>query len=126
MSKANSSVKVLRTALKRVDEGWTQHEWHRYEHGTKKHYVCLEGAIVGFCKPGEHEITRAQQEAMNVCRQIIWEKTGQTEIPTYNDEPGRTKEEIKELIKLGIIRLETDDETDYTLEDFIPRQVNGS
>lgn len=141
MSKASSPIKVLRTALKRVEKGWTQDTWHEF--GVDgKHYVCLEGAIYGYCRPGEHEVTQAQREADEVVLAIIGEKYGFTSIPTFNDFKGRvrlserayimkqnrtTVEEVMEVIKLAIIRLETtpdglDDEDIDDLLEYMDEQ----
>ncbi len=112
MSKANSPIKVLRTALKRVDKSWAQNAW--VAHDDKGNYfVCLEGAVYGYCSRNDHQVTSAQNEAIKVLEEIISERY-QTEsgiptrIPDFNDKNGRTKEEVMEVIKLGIIRLETD------------------
>lgn len=114
MSNANSAIKVLRTALKRVQKGWTQNVWMRREDG--KTYVCLEGAVYGYCDGNKHKRTKEQIEAIDVLLNIIDERYGLPAIPKFNDTPGRTEEEIEEVLKLGIIRLETDAAMDD--EDF--------
>lgn len=122
MSKANNPIKVLRTALKRVNEGWTKSHWHIFDRKTKKNYVCLEGAIYGYCDSQKHKPTLAQQQAVNVVKQIISERHGMDNIPEFNDFSETTLEDIQEVIKLGIIRLETggdglnDEEFDELLE----------
>lgn len=111
MSKANNPIKVLRTALGRVQKGWIQHHWH-YRDAEGNNFVCLEGAIYGYCDANKHTVTEAQKIAAETCRRIIFEKTGRSEIPAFNDKDGRTQEEIEEVIKLAIIRLETSDGID--------------
>jgi hypothetical protein len=118
MSKANSPIKVLRTALKRVQKGWTKQTWHAHSNGVN--YVCLEGAVYGYCNDGKHGATIAQSKAIKVLEDIIAERTGFHAIPAYNDAPERTQDEIEEVIKLGIIRLETGgDMDDQEFEDLL-------
>lgn len=117
MSKASTPIKVLRTALKRVDKGWTQGDW--YKPGDKVAYVCLEGALFGYCNAGKHGLTDAQQAARAVIQQIISERhPGHSDIPSFNDQKGRTKDEILEVIKLAIIWLETTGDGEMDDDDF--------
>lgn len=137
MSKANSPIKVLRTALKRVEKGWSKSAWHERYDGQS--YVCLEGAIYGFCNARGHE-TPAQKKAIEVVEQIILERlkdgklnisefrvkrllgqygvSGKTDgfIPAFNDDSETVKEDILEIIKLAIIRLETGGDEDEVIE----------
>lgn len=127
MSKANNAIKVLRTALKRVGKGWMQNQWSWRNSEEGITYVCLEGAVYGYCAAHEHVVTEAQTKAIQVLRRIIFERHGKTDIPEFNDDPTRSKEEVLEVIKLAIIRLETstaDDDVDEELTDFV--QPNGS
>jgi hypothetical protein len=127
MSKANSAIKVLRTALKRVTKGWTQHVWSFTDPVTGQTFVCLEGGLFGYCDQNKHGLTDAQKQARDACLEVIKDRyQGRFwSIPTFNDEPGRTQEEVQEVIKLAIIRLETtggeaSDEEDFDdLLDFI-------
>jgi hypothetical protein len=108
MSKGNSPLKVLRTAHGRIQKGWTPGTWSKKgDDGT--FYVCLEGALFGYCNASKHGLTEAQVAAHDVVLQIIRERYGMGygSIPSFNDAPGRTKEEVLEVIKLAIIRLET-------------------
>lgn len=116
MSKASSPIKVLRTALKRVDKGWRKGTWMHRNQATGEVFVCLEGAVYGYCDQNQHQTTEAQRSAIRVLREIIKEKYGFDDIPTFNDADERTQDEVKEVIKLGIIRLETDEMMDD--EDF--------
>lgn len=112
MSKANSPIKVLRTALKRVQKGWTKSTWHYYNPSDGTNYVCLEGAIYGYCPEEKHNTTPEQRQAINVVREIVREEYGYETIPTFNDAMATTKENVMEVIKLGIVRLETGGEID--------------
>lgn len=114
MSKANSPIKVLRTALKRVQKAWRQGAWS--EKGDDgNYYVCLEGALYGYCNAAK---TQAQKDAAKVCENIIFEKYGIQGIPSWNDRPNTTQEMVEEVVKLGIIRLETGgDPEDNYLDD---------
>lgn len=123
MSKANSPIKVLRTALKRVQKGWTKHHWV-WKDDNGKVYVCLEGGVYGYCNAHKHDTTEEQRTAIAVLRQIINEKYGIADIPVFNDKPERTQEEVEEVIKLGIIRLETMDDDDF--EDLLEYMDKGS
>lgn len=119
MSKAGTPIKVLRTGLKRVDKGWTQNHWS-YKGDDGVQYVCLEGALFGYCDSQKHGLTEAQKEARNVVLQIIGERYNNryADIPSFNDDRGRTKEEIQEVIKLAIIRLETTGDGEMDEDDF--------
>lgn len=113
MSKASSAIKVLRTALKRVQKGWTKKNWHYYDPYTGVNKVCLEGALFGYCEPYKHGVTAEQIKARNVCLQIIHERyPAYDSIPAFNDAEERTQDEVMEVIKLGIIRLETGGDED--------------
>lgn len=122
MSKGNSAVKVLRTALKRVQKGWTQHVWYRKDPETGQTFVCLEGALYGYCSLQDHQLTPAMREARDFVIEIIKERyDGRFDgIPAFNDNPKRTQEEVEEVTKLALIRAETsggDDEASNE-EDF--------
>jgi hypothetical protein len=129
MSKGNSAIKVLRTADKRIDKGWIQHEWSFRDPTTGQMFVCLEGALFGYCNATKHGLTEAQVRARDLVLEIIKERYGDAfiSIPSFNDWPERTKEEIREVIKLAIIREETEelireeaglsDEVDKIMED---------
>lgn len=124
MSKANNPIKVLRTALKRVQKGWTKNNWYFHDgHGNS--YVCLEGAVYGYCERNKHGVTMAQDAAIRVLEDIIEERYGIKSIPEFNDRGTTTQDEVIEVIKLGIIRLETDaimDDEDFeNLLDFKER-----
>lgn len=118
MSKGNSALKVLRTALKRVDKGWTKGTWSE-KGGDGTQYVCLEGALFGYCDSHRNGLglTEAQEEARKVVLKIIRERHHAYSIPSFNDAPERTKEEIQEVIKFAIIRLETTGDGELEDED---------
>lgn len=131
MSKSSTPIKVLRTALKRVQKGWTKNQWHRHDPETGQNFVCMEGAVYGYCEPAKHQTTPAQRTAIKVLKEIIKEKYGIEEIPSFNDADGRTKDEVLEVIKLGIIRLETggddedEDEDELLFLDGLEEQTSG-
>lgn len=122
MSRANNPIKVLQTALGRVEKGWTQGQWVRRDGDVVE--VCLEGAIYGYCE-AKH-VTAAQAKAIEVVREIIQEyfPTRQNRgqwventdelpphlvIPHFNDHSETAKDEVLKVIKLAIIRLETEE-----------------
>lgn len=112
MSKANAPIKVLRTALKRINKGWTKGEWS-YRDRDGNVFVCMEGALFGYCDSKKHGLTEAQEQAAAVVLDIIKERyPGCHNIPTFNDADERTLDEVQEVIKLAIIRFETGDPTD--------------
>jgi len=89
--------------------------WVYYDPIAKKAYVCMEGAVYGYCVPGHHEITKAQQEAAKLLLEIINEyypKQNGNTIDGFNDTPGRTQEEAAEIFKLAIIRDEAENAED--------------
>lgn len=114
MSKAKTPVKVLKTAIKRLNKGWATGSWADYDPETKKVSVCLEGAIFGFCT---NPMTPQQQEALQACEQIIIERYPQLDvkrgryntgpIPRFNDSIAESVDDVVEVCKLAIIRLET-------------------
>lgn len=116
MSNANSPIKVLKAAHKRVSKQWTKNTWRRLE-SDGNYSVCLEGAIYGFCR--NPNPTVAQKKAIEVVEQIIaeryasdmdWDpKMTKGIIPPFNDNPETTQEDVLEVIKFGIIRLETEE-----------------
>jgi hypothetical protein len=120
MSRANSVAKVLRTALKRVQKGWTKGSWHNYD-DDGNHTVCLEGALFGYCQQPVNGYTKAQIEARDLVLSVIKDRFGdrkigaygEISIPDFNDHPETVLEEVMEVIKLAIIR----DETGYDPED---------
>lgn len=111
MSKGNSPIKVLRTALSRVQKGWTQNTWV-YRDGNKT-YVCLEGAMFGYCDQSKHGLTQAQRDARDKVLEVIKDRYPAKfqfwTIPEFNDAPERKQEEVEEVLKLAIIRFETED-----------------
>lgn len=123
MSRGNNPIKVLRTALKRVQKGWTKNHWsYRDDNGNQ--LVCLEGALFGYCDQDKHGLTDAQKEARDVVLQLIHERFGKRfhSIPSFNDANDTTKEDVEEVIKLAIIRLETSDDgylDDEDIDDLI-------
>ena len=156
MSKANSPIKVLKTAIKRLNKGWVKSQWSDHNPDTGVTSVCLEGAIFRFC---QHAKTPQQKEALQACEQIILERWvndefkieatspernetakkaalesgGRGVVPLYNDRVAQTSDEMVEICKLAIIRLETggpieDDEfiefdpDSEELEDLLPKK----
>lgn len=118
MSKAGTPIKVLRTALKRVEKGWTKDHWS-YKADDGNYYVCLEGALFGYCDSNKHGLTDAQKDARDVVLKIINERYGYySDIPAFNDARERTKEEVLEVVKLAIIRLETTGDGEMDEDDF--------
>lgn len=124
MSKANSTLKVLKTAYHRVQTRWGKGAWNRpsvmpNESGKIVYYVCLEGAIMG---GNTQASTVYQQEALELVGQALFDlfpervtvgvRRGgdkkQVIIPNFNDARETTQDEILEAIKLAIIRVETE------------------
>lgn len=129
MSKGNSAIKVLKTALKRVQKGWIQHHWS-FRDADGNQFVCLEGAIFGYCDSRKHGLTSAQIEARDAVLNVIHERyDGRfSSIPDFNDQAERTQDEVQEVIKLGIIRLETSDDdclTDEEVDDLLDFMSQG-
>lgn len=119
MSKASTPIKVLRTALKRVQTRWTTGTWNDLRtnsDGTKTSFVCLEGALFG----GQRQpITDAQVKAHKMVQVVLKETHGTTNIPQWNDTRA-DQAKAEDLIKRTIIRLETggfDDIEDMEISD---------
>lgn len=108
MSKANKPAKVLRTALKRVQKGWTKGMWSdtfKDKDGRVTAKVCQEGAIFGYTNTCS---TPAQREAHDILLQVIQEKYPDFDtIPAFNDDPQTTQEMVEEVMKTALIRAET-------------------
>lgn len=87
MSKANSTVKVLQTALKRIEKGrWGQGTWMQEGKnlvtGESTHLLCLEGSITnGHNQP----MSEQQEEALNIMRSVMKDWHGRADIPGGND-----------------------------------------
>lgn len=122
MSNANNPIKVLRTALKRVEKGWTTGRWRSEKPNEDGNYsVCLEGAVYGYCSLTDMVLrgqkpTEAQKTAIKVLEEIIAEEHPSislrtyypgTIIPGFNDAVAESKDDVLRVIKLGIIRLES-------------------
>lgn len=118
MSQANSTVKVLRTALKRVQKAWGKGAWGQDtgrrdpETGKKIYAVCLEGAVMGFCNT---MTTPQQEEALRLIKHSIkdmWlnrydsENADHINIPSVND-GYLTNEQAEEVVKRALIKAET-------------------
>lgn len=139
MSKGNSAIKVVRTALKRVQKGWRKSAWSERNPDTGIFEVCMEGALFGYCNLHETQLTPAQLKARDTVWEIIRERfservisriyedptdeekekvLAEPRIPTFNDAPDTVFEEVEEIFKLALIRLETEDlMKDYLDED---------
>lgn len=129
MSKGNSAIKVLKTALRRVQKGWIQHHWS-FRDADGNQFVCLEGAIFGYCDSNKHGMTKAQKQARDSVLSVIHDRyNGRfSSIPDFNDQAERTQDEVQEVIKLGIIRLETSDDdclTDEEVDDLLDFMSQG-
>jgi hypothetical protein len=83
-------------------------------------FVCLEGALFGYCDEGKHELTDAQKKAREIVLSVVKDRyPSYRSIPEFNDDAMRTKEEVMEVLKLSIIRVETGgDEDEIGEEDF--------
>lgn len=118
MSKANSTTKVLRVALKRIQTRWGKGRIARIVQnpdGSKTQYVCLIGSVTSGCNSTQ---TPQQAEALDLIRESmmqlhnnsttdagIWASSGS--IPGFNDNQDTTLEMAEEVVKLAIIKSET-------------------
>jgi len=122
MSKANSPIKVLHTALNRLQRGWTKGTFYegpgggdggrRFRNGSKTAQVCLRGAIHGYQGQikTEHSILAeiAVLEAINELYPESAVDDGPWDTVTqFNDDRDTTFEMIEKTVKLGLIKLET-------------------
>lgn len=106
MSKANSEVKVLTTALKRIESGrWGKFSWSQEGFnvvtGQPTYLLCLEGSITGgSAKPR----TDAQRAALHRMRGVMKVLHGLDEIPLINDSQNFTFEMAVEVVKESLRR----------------------
>ncbi len=101
MSKANSEVKVLTTALKRIESGrWGKGSWTRPGKnvitGQHDHLLCLEGTITGGSSTTR---TDAQVAALVRMRGVMKDLHGSDMIPFMNDSDNFTFEMAVEVVK---------------------------
>lgn len=117
MSNANSTEKVLRTALKRVQKRWGQKSWGKMVpdgKGGQVQMVCMEGAVTGGCNLAT---TDQQKEALELMKEAANQLFGDIMFPTadmdikfglpaFNDLPEFTKEHAEQVVKLALIKSE--------------------
>lgn len=128
MSKANSVPKLLRVAIRRVEEAWGKNAWSQKtnkkgRNGKHMYAVCLEGAIFGYCR---YATTQVQRDAIAIVEQILKERgyvrgDPKNSIPGWNDSTA-TQEEVIDVLKEALIRAETgglmtDEEFEITDEE---------
>lgn len=115
MSKAKTAAKVLKTAIKRIATRFTQGQWcARDDQGVWR--LCMEGALFNGASSAQ---TVPQAQAKKIVEEILKER-GFKDIPTFNDQQGRTADEAIEIFKLALIRIETgglDDPEDEYIDD---------
>jgi hypothetical protein len=104
MSKSNSPVKVLKTALNRIQKRWGKGDWLAGE--DSGYAMCIEGAICNG-RPQSSTITSAQQGALELVRDVLKSKNGLPSIPGFNDNSNTSLEDVEEVLKTAIIRGET-------------------
>lgn len=120
MSKAKTRGKVLRAAYKRLEKGWIKRKWWYRNPQTGVTEVCLEGALFGHCNLEEHQMTPAQRGARDLVAEIIQEQFPDRRwsgIPGFNDNQETTKDDVLKVVKLAIIRDETEELLDLYLDD---------
>lgn len=106
MSKANSEVKVLTTALKRIESGrWGKFSWSQEGFnvvtGQPTYLLCLEGSITGGSSIAR---TDAQRAALERLRGVMKDEYGRAEIPFFNDSSGFTHEMAVKVVKEALRR----------------------
>lgn len=126
MSNANSSTKVLRTALKRLQRGWTKGTfysgpgdgtrafWKKEKNNQAIPQVCLRGAIHGYQGQvktaqtimAEKAVLEAINEEYPKAASAVSDGAWET-VMEFNDDSGTTFEMVEKVTKLGLIKLET-------------------
>lgn len=107
MSKSNKPTKVLRVALRRIQNGWTKGRWSNRNKQTGVTEVCIEGAIFGFVDSRGNN-NPACGMASAIVLEVIREKYPKMySIPQFNDDHNTTQEMIEDVMKTALIRAET-------------------
>ncbi len=106
MSNAKTPVKVLKVGLNRLHKGWTKMKWSQKNKQTGVTMVCIEGAIFGYKSDTTNP---ACTMAKDLVLQVIKEQhPGKyMSIPSFNDAPETTMEDVEKVMKTAIIRAET-------------------
>ncbi len=125
MSKANRPTKVLRTALKRLQRGWTKGTFYsgpgdgdgsvwKKNTNTAIPKVCLLGAIHGYQGQVETPCSIiAEKSVLEAINELFPNDvhrgagTMWSSVMNFNDHQDTTFEMVEEVVKLGLIKLET-------------------
>lgn len=123
-TKGKTPLKVLRTARKRLDKGWTKCGWkklHRGNDGPQKVQAlyCIEGALTGGAMLSVIEHDESEDHpiclAGDYVRQAIREyedlpNTIHIDIPVFNDNKF-SKEDVLAVMDIAIAKAELDEGT---------------
>ncbi len=106
MSNAKTPVKVLKVGLNRLHKGWAKKKWSNRNKQTGVTEVCIEGALFGYKDATKNP---ACLMARDLVLQVIKEQhLGKyRSIPSFNDAPETTMEDVEKVMKTAIIRAET-------------------
>lgn len=128
MSNASTPLKVVRTALGRVQKGWTQGLVYsgpmkgQWKGDTVK--VCLNGGLHGYQGQKQTNASMIAADAvLEAINELYWERAPDgkwSNIPTFNDAMGAngtTFEMVEKVLKLAIIKLETGWKPPYVRPD---------
>ena len=120
MSNANRPAKVLRTALKRLQRGWTQGTFYsgpgdgdgyfwKKNKNTAIPKVCLRGAIHGY--QGQVKTAQsivAEKAVLAAINELFPNPSGAwVNVMAFNEHSDTTFEMVEKVTKLGLIKLET-------------------
>lgn len=123
MSKASTTVKVLRTGLKRIQSRWIKRHFGVLVpdgEGGEVQKVCMVGALTGGCTM---PVTNQQREALKLIEEAaaqLFPLEFHGSIPALNDSRDFTQEDAEKIFKLALIKAETG-----ALEDDIAAEVDA-
>ncbi len=122
MSKANRPQKVLRTALKRLQKGWTKGSVYKGPGKTSfsglpeqptTPFVCLLGALHGYQGQTPHDSLHHRRECgVGIHQRVPSPRSADagmkwTSLPQFNDDSDTTFEMVEQVTKMALIKVET-------------------
>lgn len=95
----NENIKLLRKAKRLIKNGWCQHSYAETPNGPTFNWA--DPAATNFCAMGAIFKSRpdgiSDNDICNVLEKLVYRIDKSTSVAVFNDEPGRTKEDIINL-----------------------------
>ncbi len=123
------AVKELLVAGKlRIERGWCQKSYGQYKMHTDRTSYCASGAIRNARDSGISEMNQDEMDALRVLA-VCLKSRSEADIISFNDERGRTKEEVLALydraIAVSTAAIVLKDELPYFWTQVWPESSNG-